>query len=233
MPTTTFAYNGTTYTFFYNEKDPSGPGCIREIVQNNEYELHRFANIEGSYFIDIGANCGVATIILAKQNPKSWVYSFEPHLETFELLQKNVELNGLTNVKIFNMAVSNKGTESITLTTHPEYSGGNTTYADVDQFKSHFRNNSAIQVRTIPAISLDAIMERESIPSLHLLKIDCEGAEYDILYDSEHFKSGKVQNLVGEYHNLKYNACENNNQKLLAYTRANVAGFVKVTMLTI
>lgn len=233
MSLTTFTYNDVVYQFFYNPRDASGPGCVREIVHNNEYVLTNFKDIKSGHFIDIGANCGVATIILAKQNPESTIYSYEPHLETFELLQKNIELNGLTNVKSFNMAVSNKTTKSITLTTHPHFSGGNTTYADMDTFTRHFGSNTNIITRTVPAISLDEIIESFNIDSVYLLKIDCEGAEYDILYDSGHFKSKIVKNMVGEFHNLKYNRVDNNNQKLLEYSRNYVDGILKITMLTI
>lgn len=233
MSLTTFVYDNITYQFFYNPRDPSGPGCVREIVQHNEYGLTSFKNIRAGHLIDIGANCGVATIILAKQNPESTIYSYEPHLETFELLQKNIELNGLTNVKAFNMAVSNKTTKSITLTTHPHWSGGNTTYADIDTFRRHFGDNSNIITRVVPAIDLDEIISSFHIDSIHLLKIDCEGAEYDILYDSEQFKTKIVKNMVGEFHNLKYNSVDNNNEKLLEYSRNYVDGIVKITMLTI
>ena len=78
-------FNNNTYNVCINEYDASGQGCINEIFINNEYVLHSFNNLKTN-IIDIGANCGLATIILAKQNPESVIYSFEPHYPTFKLL---------------------------------------------------------------------------------------------------------------------------------------------------
>jgi FkbM family methyltransferase len=129
--------------------------------------------------------------------------------------------------------LSNKATKSITLTTHPHYSGGNTTYANLDVFTRHFSGNSNIITRSILATSLDDIIESFNINSIDLLKIDCEGAEYDILYDSNYFSSNIVKNMVGEFHNLRYNMADNNNQKLFDYSRSRVGGIIIITMLTI
>ena len=228
----TFTYNNIVYNYVYNKQDPSGKGCITEIVNRDEYVLSKFSNIENGHFIDIGANSGVATIILAKQNPKSIVYSFEPHLETFKLLESNVKVNKLTNVKLFNMGVSNKTTKNLTLTTHPLWSGGNTTYADKAAFESYHGSKNVVRT-TVSTIGLDEIMNIHEIDKIHLLKIDCEGAEYDILYDSDYFKNNRIMNMVGEFHNLRYNSVDNNNEKLLDYSKKYVNGIIKITMLTL
>ena len=104
----------------------------------NCYILDNFVNNDNKCFIDIGANCGVATIILAKQNPLSTIYSFEPDKQLFKILQNNIKINNLTNVKAFNMAVTKDGVDSLTLCLHPAYSGGNTTYSNIDSFKSFY-----------------------------------------------------------------------------------------------
>ncbi len=72
--TVSFIYSDNKYKLCINPDDSSGNGCIREIITRNNYGLDNFKNIT-STIIDIGANCGVATIILAKQNPKS-IYIF-------------------------------------------------------------------------------------------------------------------------------------------------------------
>ena len=59
--------------------------------------------------IDIGANIGLFTLILAKLVGKSGhVYSFEPDPQLFQILNENVKLNQLENVSTFQLAVSNK-----------------------------------------------------------------------------------------------------------------------------
>jgi FkbM family methyltransferase len=224
-------FNNREYRVCIDSDDPSGEGCINEIFYHNEYVLDQFVNLK-SHIIDIGANCGMATIILAKQNPESIIYSFEPHYPTFLLLKENVELNNLTNVKMLNMAVSDSSNKKLVLFNHPDFSGGNTTCSTREAFSSHFRRS--VNTTEIDCISLDDIINLNNIENVHLLKIDCEGAEYEILRNSQHFINKRIKNLVGEFHNLRYNVnAENNNQKLLEYCNQFVDGIKKVTMLTI
>jgi hypothetical protein len=68
-----FTYNNNEYTVNSNDADPSTVGSIDEIVLRDEYLLHNFINSKGQVFLDIGANCGIATIIFAKQNPDSFL----------------------------------------------------------------------------------------------------------------------------------------------------------------
>jgi FkbM family methyltransferase len=225
-------YNNNNYLFSYYKNDASGLGCIYEIITNNEYKLDKFTHINNSFFIDIGANCGLVTIILAKQNPNSIILSYEPHYETFQLLKNNVTINNLSNVKIFNMAVSDNDTKSIVLTTTPGYSGGNTTYADIDKFKTQFYNDTSIKNIDVQCTSLDNIIKDNNIYIIHLLKIDCEGAEYNIIYSSEMFKHNIIKNIVGEFHSLEYNIVDNNINKLIEYCKLYINGLIQITKLT-
>ena len=133
-----FIYNNNNYNYIENLNDPSVYGCILEIVINNEYNLDKFINIENSHFIDIGANCGIATIILAKQNPKSKIYSFEPDLDVFNFLKTNIEINSLYNVVLSNKAVCKSGVKEITLFKCPYFSGGNTTCSTNNDIKKYY-----------------------------------------------------------------------------------------------
>jgi FkbM family methyltransferase len=60
----------------------------------------------GEVFIDIGANVGSHSIVLARYlGEPSIVHAFEPHPRTFAYLQANVELNQMSNIKIYNVAL--------------------------------------------------------------------------------------------------------------------------------
>ena len=232
MNTIKFTYNNLEYFFNYYTEDPSGLGCIAEIVNNNEYQLNEFVNNVNKSFIDIGANCGVATIILAKQNPQSNVYAFEPDKTVFELLRANVNANQLNNVIIHNYAVSKSGIEQLEICIHPQYSGGNTTYSNKDAFTNTFNTN--IVMYNVPTISLDDIINKYKITTIECLKIDCEGGEYDIIYDSTYVKTGFIKNIVGEFHNLHYNTkVHHTAEELLIYCKQYITGLCKITMLTL
>lgn len=207
---TNIKYNNNKY-YIQNTSDPSTLGSIKEIIKENEYKLNNFNNIKDATFIDIGANCGIATIILAKQNPESTVISFEPDKKVFEFLTNNIQLNDLKNVILHNKAVSKKGIKTINLYMNSVCSGGNTTYSDPDTFKKYNADNN-INIYQVECISLDEIIDNYKINNIELLKIDCEGAEYDILYNSNYFRNKFVKNIVGEFHDLNYNTQIKNNQ---------------------
>lgn len=64
---------------------------------------------EGDTVLDLGANIGYWTCLLAELvGDKGHVYAFEPEPNNFELLKKNVEINGYRNVTLEQKAVSNK-----------------------------------------------------------------------------------------------------------------------------
>lgn len=67
---------------------------------------------EGDVVIDIGANIGYFTILLARLvGPEGKVYAFEPDPRSCHLLQRTVERNGWTHVIVEQKAVSNKAGE--------------------------------------------------------------------------------------------------------------------------
>lgn len=228
---TEFIYHDIHFKVHYNPVDTSGLGAITEIVTRNEYLLNYFSGQKNKIFIDIGANIGIATIIMAKLNPESIIYSFEPSNNAYNMLLKNIEINNLTNVRPFNLAVSNKLTKTLTLSIFDTMSGANSTYSNVKTFSDFYRVSPTIEI--INCISLDEIIDKEKIKDIYLLKIDCEGAEFDIIYDSDMFKNKIVKNMVGEFHDLKYNTITKKSDELLKYCKEYIDGLLKVSILQI
>ena len=74
------------------------------IYQPEETKLIKKIVKKKHIVLDIGANIGYFTLIMANQAKQ--VHAFEPELRNFEILKKNVELNRLSNVKLYNLAVT-------------------------------------------------------------------------------------------------------------------------------
>ena len=125
----------------------------------------------GMCAFDIGAHLGYYSLLLAKcVGPAGRVVSFEPSPVNFSTLQRNILLNKLDTVELINLAVFS---ESGTI----EMSVSSTDTASGDWSISRRANGTSIQVQTI---SLDQFCEANQILP-DFLKIDVEGAEYDVL----------------------------------------------------
>ena len=78
-----------------------------------DFLIHSSILKEGDVVLDIGANIGYYVLIESKLVGKTGqVYAVEPVTSTFELMQKNLQLNGLTNVSASNFAFGEKDGES-------------------------------------------------------------------------------------------------------------------------
>ena len=225
-----FIYNNYDFEVFINEIDLSGDGSINEIVNKNEYILSNFKNKKNKIFIDIGANIGIASLIMAKLNPDSIIYSFEPFKPVYDLFVKNIEHNNIKNIIPFNLAISNKTQDNIELICSPYCSGNGTIYANNLFTNVHLGEpNKSI----ISTIEFDEFIDKYNINEIYLLKIDCEGAEYDIIYDSKKIKENLIKNIVGEFHDLKYNNVRNGTTELYNYCSKYIDGTKKITFLKI
>jgi len=68
---------------------------------------------KGDIFIDVGANIGLMSIFASKVlGNKGLVYSFEPEPGTFSILKKNIEINLIRNIRIYNIGLGEKRNKS-------------------------------------------------------------------------------------------------------------------------
>ena len=78
--------------------------------------IEHFHTKEGDIVVDVGAHIGRYTIISSKRIGQSGkVIAIEPHPSNFEMLNRNIKLNGLTNVIPLNYAVNSKETKNKTI----------------------------------------------------------------------------------------------------------------------
>ena len=124
----------------------------------------------GMVVLDIGGNIGYYTIDLAKLVGLSGkVVSFEPNPPMIEELKRNVELNGLQNVIVQPIALSNQSGEAEFHCPRPGWEGHASLRSNVT-----FQTFERIRVKTR---KLDDVLQDLGINSVDLIKIDVEGAE--------------------------------------------------------
>ncbi len=136
---------------------------------------------ENSVVVDIGAHVGVVSMTLAKQYGCK-VYAYEPNPNNYRRLLENIKLNGMEDsIEPYQLAVTGDGRKT-TISEDANNSGG----ARID-----------IGGEPVDSITLPQIIEK--VGKIDLLKIDVEGAEYEILADMELLRNN-VRILRGEFH---------------------------------
>ncbi len=170
--------------FLIRQEDNSDKTVIREVWIDKIYFHPKFKIKKDFIVIDIGAHIGCFTVYAGKQAKK--VFSYEPEPKSFQLLKKNIKINNLSNVKAFNCAVLNKREEAKLFL--QKRSICNSIYLKTNKFI------------TVKTISLKDIFKENKINFCHLLKIDTEGSEYDILHSTPRKYLNKIGFIILEYH---------------------------------
>jgi FkbM family methyltransferase len=127
---------------------------------------------EGLTIVDVGANVG-AFALFAARGGANRVFAFEPSPLAWELLSRNVEANApLVRVRAFNRAVAGKR-------------GPVRMFSDLAERSRLLREEGeetvGRRVDVVEAITLADVFESCEIERCHLLKLDCEGSEHEIL----------------------------------------------------
>jgi FkbM family methyltransferase len=151
--------------------------------------IKKFMNKNDGIFIDVGAHAGLWTLKLANFYKK--VICFEPNPNTFKVLCKNIELNNLKNVKVENIALSDKkGKIKLYLYKFP----GHTSIYEIHPIDKE-KSKGFIEVNAIP---LD---EYEIDEKISLIKIDTEGSEINIINGAIRKIKENKPKMVIELHN--------------------------------
>jgi FkbM family methyltransferase len=148
--------------------------------------------------VDVGANAGYFSTLLLSKRPDSKVFAYEAIQHNVDLFRNNIGLNPAIreSVQLNHRAVTGQPVEFIVL--YKEADSENSVTASVfEDFESH--NLKSISVR---AISLQKILEENRLEQIDFLKLDCEGSEYPIIYDSPRSLWDKVNTIFMEAHNL-------------------------------
>ena len=146
-----------------------------------------------STVIDIGGNIGAFSLLVAKESPKCNIYAFEPEPNNFAIFKKNILENKFDKrIKIFQQAVSGETKKEKLFIS--EYSPYHSLLSK--NYKKFIFINS---------VSLDNIFQKNKIKNCDLLKIDCEGSEFNILYSTSKKTLNRINNIRLEYHNQQKN----------------------------
>ncbi len=160
-------------------------------LYNNEF-LQKIALVnKNKIIIDIGAHVGSFSFWFDNiSRTDNKFYLFEPDKNTFNVLEKNKQINNKENIILHQACVSSK-------------SG----FLEFHSFsKIGFGQSSSIcrgggEVYFVESFTIPQIIKKYSLNQIDLLKLDCEGAEYDILLNlPNEILENKIASIVMEYH---------------------------------
>jgi FkbM family methyltransferase len=165
---------------------------FREVWVERRYLPPRWSPAPDAMIVDIGANVGVFAVWASLLVPLGRVFAVEPSRAMFAFLETNIERNALTNVVAIPNAVS--GTDGRTALFSRGPGAMNTLYS-VDNYQSRFQ-----KLEDVDSVTLDTLFTRWRIDRCDLLKLDCEGAEYEILLNASSQTFRRIRALAVEYH---------------------------------
>jgi len=150
-----------------------------------EKQIYRFqSQTQSPRIIDGGANIGLSVFYFKQLYPQSHIIAFEPDIKIFTILQKNIQINRLSNIELVNKALWNSETVLEFLS-----EGSDAGRLSNSELKGENYKVSTVRLRDYLNKPVD------------LLKIDIEGAETEVIKDCSDLLFN-VKNLFVEYHSF-------------------------------
>lgn len=178
-------------------------GTLAVVFVRREYgDVEKFQTI-----VDVGANVGSFAIYAALSSPDAHIYCFEPEQSNYGRLQRNIDVNSLEQrVAVFQCAVAST-------------SGPRDLAIGESLLNTFHMASPGTEVQTVDCLTLRDILSNHRLDRIDLLKMNCEGAEYEILESCTSCEFDRIANIRLEYHNLDRNG--RNGESLSRYLRAN------------
>ncbi len=164
--------DGLASTLFYDRK------------YQEENDLHLFLTLckQSKTIVDIGANTGLFSILAAKANPFSQIFSIEPYAINANRLLMNLQLNNITNVTVITEALgSNTGKIEFNVPADGRITDVSSTNK---KFSESYYPEIKWQSQVVKINTLDGFRQQIKTP-IELIKCDVEGHEMEVFKGAE------------------------------------------------
>ena len=200
----------TVFPSYRRLRLPSG-NYLSQIVKHGDYvQIHSivnyFSRIEHpAIFVDIGAHHGAYAIVVGKMLRESGgkVIAVEPNPDSFQVLRRNVELNGLDDtVYCIHKAASDKNGKAFITTDDVQ-----------SRLTGHGEANYSVET-----VTLRSLLEAHGIDHVDALQVDVEGAELPVLRGFP-WENITVDRIYCEFHPYAWNEFGYDGRELKRFMR--------------
>ena len=187
FPCTTIVADGLKVRVRRQTRDPQ---FARHVIVEKEYNPPGYEIAPTDTVIDVGGQIGSFAIHAARCAVRGRVLSFEPMTENYRLVCENIRLNGFDNVLAMHRAVlESSGTASLHIASGPRTGSHSVVLSGVGK-----------HTETVSTVSLKDIFDENGIETCEFLKLDCEGAEYAILFTLPKSYLDRIDKIAMEFH---------------------------------
>lgn len=171
-------------------REEADESVFREIFLDKDYRIvdQIIVNAKAP-ILDIGGHIGLFSIYAATLNPHVTIFTFEPEEKNYQHLKNHLKTNNIKNVQTKMLAVSDKEEEGQLFIS--------------DDSHNHSLVSGDAKSQKVSMTTLARLIEKNHLERISLAKIDCEGAEYQIILSSPDEVLKKIDNFYIEYHIYK------------------------------
>jgi len=169
-------------------------------ISKHQYEPAGFEIHRRYVVVDVGAHIGSFALLAATHGNR--VVACEPSPDNFAMFLKNIRHNKIQNITALPICITGANGER-EFFLDKQNKARNGIYGKV--------NGNSIKVRSL---TLDELLKTENITHVDFLKVDCEGAEYEIFENTTENTFSKISRIAMEYHIPPYFGLDKNKHNI-------------------
>lgn len=166
--------------------------ALMEVFEKKVYYREGFEISDSDVVVDIGAHIGGFSLYAANFAKHGRIVSFEPMPDHFRLCKYNLSNNNIRNAEVLNLGIAGKVSDRKLYLS----------YADLMHSIIPNQDKITLTGKTVLIHCLDLNMAFNiyGIGKCNFLKMDCEGAEFEIVDSVEPKTWQKIDKIIVEYH---------------------------------
>jgi len=164
----------------YHVSNRTELGRLRSMTERNVLELLLSDLHDDDIFYDVGANVGIYSCLVGNHLPTDSVYAFEPHPANVARLRANLALNGVQATALQKALSDSEGEVNLSIAVQSHTTAPGHNLLELTDSIEEYSRGSA-EKTAVDMIRGDQFVASRQAPAPTVLKIDVEGAEYNVL----------------------------------------------------